>query len=436
MNSNGSLQERIGNYRWTICALIFFATTVNYLDRQVIGILKPLLKTDLGIGEAEYGYIVTAFQMAYAAGMILAGRVIDKIGTKIGYALSLIFWSIAAMAHALAKGPVGFGAARAFLGISEAGNFPAAIKTVAEWFPKKERALATGIFNSGTNIGAIIAPIVVPWLASKWGWQMAFIATGAIGFIWLIFWFIFYEVPEKQKRLSSAELAYIKSDQESEDKTSIPWLTLLKYRQTWAFVVGKFLTDPIWWFYLFWIPGWLHDVRGLNIKSFGLPLVVIYTATTVGSIFGGWLSSFMISRGVAVYKSRRRAMLLFALLVIPIVFTQTRGITLWSAIALISLAAACHQAWSANIFTTVSDMFPRNAVASVTGIGGMAGAVGGMLVAILAGNILEFWEKQGSIQTGYLTLFIIAGTAYLIAWILFNLIAKNMEPVVLDNNES
>lgn len=436
MNSNGSLQERIGNYRWTICALIFFATTVNYLDRQVIGILKPLLKTDLGIGEAEYGYIVTAFQMAYAAGMILAGRVIDKIGTKIGYALSLIFWSIAAMAHALAKGPVGFGAARAFLGISEAGNFPAAIKTVAEWFPKKERALATGIFNSGTNIGAIIAPIVVPWLASKWGWQMAFIATGAIGFIWLIFWFIFYEVPEKQKRLSSAELAYIKSDQESEDKTSIPWLTLLKYRQTWAFVVGKFLTDPIWWFYLFWIPGWLHDVRGLDIKSFGLPLVVIYTATTVGSIFGGWLSSFMISRGVAVYKSRRRAMLLFALLVIPIVFTQTRGITLWSAIALISLAAACHQAWSANIFTTVSDMFPRNAVASVTGIGGMAGAVGGMLVAILAGNILEFWEKQGSIQTGYLTLFIIAGTAYLIAWILFNLIAKNMEPVVLDNNES
>jgi len=436
MNSNGSLQERIGNYRWTICALIFFATTVNYLDRQVIGILKPLLKTDLGIGEAEYGYIVTAFQMAYAAGMILAGRVIDKIGTKIGYALSLIFWSIAAMAHALAKGPVGFGAARAFLGISEAGNFPAAIKTVAEWFPKKERALATGIFNSGTNIGAIIAPIVVPWLASKWGWQMAFIATGAIGFIWLIFWFIFYEVPEKQKRLSSAELAYIKSDQESEDKTSIPWLTLLKYRQTWAFVVGKFLTDPIWWFYLFWIPGWLHDVRGLDIKSFGLPLVVIYTATTVGSIFGGWLSSFMISRGVAVYKSRRRAMLLFALLVIPIVFTQTRGITLWSAIVLISLAAACHQAWSANIFTTVSDMFPRNAVASVTGIGGMAGAVGGMLVAILAGNILEFWEKQGSIQTGYLTLFIIAGTAYLIAWILFNLIAKNMEPVVLDNNES
>lgn len=436
MNSNGSLQERIGNYRWTICALIFFATTVNYLDRQVIGILKPLLKTDLGIGEAEYGYIVTAFQMAYAAGMILAGRVIDKIGTKIGYALSLIFWSIAAMAHALAKGPAGFGAARAFLGISEAGNFPAAIKTVAEWFPKKERALATGIFNSGTNIGAIIAPIVVPWLASKWGWQMAFIATGAIGFIWLIFWFIFYEVPEKQKRLSSAELAYIKSDQESEDKTSIPWLTLLKYRQTWAFVVGKFLTDPIWWFYLFWIPGWLHDVRGLDIKSFGLPLVVIYTATTVGSIFGGWLSSFMISRGVAVYKSRRRAMLLFALLVIPIVFTQTRGITLWSAIALISLAAACHQAWSANIFTTVSDMFPRNAVASVTGIGGMAGAVGGMLVAILAGNILEFWEKQGSIQTGYLTLFIIAGTAYLIAWILFNLIAKNMEPVVLDNNES
>lgn len=433
MNSIASVQERIGNYRWTICALIFFATTANYLDRQVIGILKPLLKTDLGIGEAEYGYIVTAFQTAYAIGMILAGRFIDKIGTKIGYALALILWSIAAMAHALAKGAFGFGIARAFLGISESGNFPAAIKTVAEWFPKKERALATGIFNSGTNIGAILAPIVVPWLAAKWGWQMAFIATGAVGFLWLIFWFIFYEVPEKQKRLSKAELAYIKSDQESQEKSSIPWLTLLRYRQTWAFVIGKFLTDPIWWFYLFWIPGWLHDVRGLDIKSFGLPLVVIYTATTVGSIFGGWLSSYMIAKGVPVYKSRRRAMLLFAFLVIPIVFTQAKGINLWSAIALISLAAACHQAWSANIFTTVSDMFPKNAVASVTGIGGMAGAIGGMLVAVLAGNILEFWEKQGSIQTGYLTLFIIAGTAYLIAWVLFNLIAKKMEPVVLEN---
>ncbi len=261
------LNEKVGNYRWTICALIFFATTVNYLDRQVIGILKPLLKSDLGIGELEYSWIVMSFQFAYAGGMLLAGRVIDKIGTKLGYALSLVLWSIAAIAHAFAKGPLGFGIARAGLGISEAGNFPAAIKTVAEWFPKKERALATGIFNSGTNVGAIIAPLVVPWLARVYGWQMAFIATGAVGLTWLIFWFIFYEVPKKQKRLKQPELEYILSDHEEEKSEKVPWAKLFKYRQTWSFVVGKFLTDPIWWFYLFWIPGWLADVRGLDIKG-------------------------------------------------------------------------------------------------------------------------------------------------------------------------
>ena len=431
MSQLNDLNAKIGKYRWTICALVFFATTINYLDRQVIGILKPVLKSDLGIGEAEYGYIVSAFQFAYAIGMVIAGRVIDKIGTKIGYALSLILWSFAAIGHALAKGPFGFGVARAFLGISEAGNFPAAIKTIAEWFPKKERALATGIFNSGTNIGAIIAPIVVPWLASQYGWQMAFIATGLVGFIWLIFWFIYYEVPEKQKRLGQAEMAYIKSDQEDESKESIPWLKLLQYRQTWAFFVGKFLTDPIWWLYLFWIPGWLADVRNLDIKSFGLPLVVIYTATTVGSIFGGWLSSFLISRGYPVNKSRKWTMLLFAFLVTPIAFAQTTGIGLWGAIGLISLAAASHQAWSANIFTTVSDMFPKRAVGSVIGIGGMAGSIGGILIAIFAGNILKFWEAKGAIQTGYFTLFLIASVAYLIAWVIFNLLAPNMKKVDL-----
>jgi ACS family hexuronate transporter-like MFS transporter len=421
--------EKIGKYRWTICTLVFFATTVNYLDRQVIGILKPVLESDLGIGEAEYGYIVSAFQFAYAIGMLIMGRVIDKLGTKIGYAFAFIGWSLAAIAHALARGPVGFGVARAFLGVTEAGNFPAAIKTVAEWFPKKERALATGIFNSGTNVGAILAPIVVPWLAINWGWQMAFIATGAVGLIWLIFWFIFYEIPEKQKRLGEAELEYIKSDAEEEIKESVPWLDLLKYRQTWAFFVGKFLTDPIWWFYLFWIPAWLADVRGLNIKEFGLPLVVIYSATTVGSIFGGWLSSFLIKRGWAVYRARAGSMLVFALLVIPIIFTQTEGIGFWGAISLISLAAASHQAWSANIFTTVSDMFPKKAVASVTGIGGFAGAIGGVLVAILAGNILEFWEGKGNIESGYFTLFLISGSAYIVAWILFNIIAPRMKQV-------
>jgi len=424
--------EKIGNYRWTICALIFFATTVNYLDRQVIGILAPILKSDLGIGESEYGYIVSAFQIAYAIGMILAGRIIDKLGTKIGYALAFIGWSIAAIAHALAKGAVGFGIARAFLGLTEAGNFPAAIKTVAEWFPKRERALATGIFNSGTNIGAIIAPLIVPWLAVNWGWQMAFILTGSIGLIWLVFWFIFYEVPEKQKRLKEPELKYINSDYEEEIKEKISWFNLLKYRQTWAFFVGKFLTDPIWWFYLFWIPKWLADVRGLKITQFGLPLVVIYTATTIGSIFGGWLSSYFIKIGWKVHRSRATAMLLFAFLVVPIVFAQAAGIGFWSAIALISLAAASHQAWSANIFTTVSDMFPKKAVASVTGIGGFAGSVGGILVAILTGNILEFTESKGNIESGYFILFLIAGSAYLIAWVLFNLLAPKMKRVNLE----
>lgn len=423
------VNEKIGRYRWTICALVFFATTVNYLDRQVISILKPVLDKELGIGEVEYGYIVSAFQFSYAIGMLLMGRFIDWLGTKLGYAFAFIGWSLAAMAHALAKGPVGFGTARAFLGVTEAGNFPAAIKTIAEWFPKKERALATGIFNSGTNVGAILAPILVPLIYINWGWQMAFISIGAIGLIWLIFWFIFYEVPEKQKRLGQPEMEYIQSDKEVESTERVPWIKLLRYRQTWAFFIGKFLTDPIWWFYLFWIPGWLADVRGLDIKEFGLPLVVIYTATTVGSIFGGWLSSYLINKGWQVYRARAGAMLLFAVLVVPIMFAQAEGIGFWGAIGVISLAAASHQAWSANIFTTVSDMFPKKAVASVTGIGGFAGSIGGILVAILAGYILEITKAAGHVQTGYLTLFLISGSAYIVAWVIFNLVAPKMKKV-------
>lgn len=431
MNKFFEANERISKYRWTICALVFFATTVNYLDRQVISILKPVLESDLGIGEVEYGAIVSAFQLSYAIGMVLMGRFIDWVGTKLGYAYAFIGWSLSAIGHALAKGPFGFGVARAFLGFTEAGNFPAAIKTIAEWFPKKERALATGIFNSGTNVGAILAPILVPMIYVRWGWQMAFISVGAIGLIWLIFWFIFYEVPEKQKRVNEAELAYIRSDQEEDTKERIPWAKLLKYRQTWAFFVGKFLTDPIWWFYLFWIPGWLADVRQLNIKEFGLPLVVIYTATTVGSIFGGWLSGFLIRKGWKVSRARAGTMLLFAVLVLPIMFAQSEGISFWWAIAIISLAASSHQAWSANIFTTVSDMFPKKAVASVTGIGGFAGSIGGILVAMLAGTILEITKAAGHVETGYTTLFLIAGLAYIVAWVLFNLIAPGMKKVEL-----
>ncbi len=428
--------NKIGNYRWTVCALIFFATTVNYLDRQVIGILKPLLESDLNIGEKEYSYIVMAFQLFYAFGMVIAGRLVDKFGTKIGYGIAVTFWSIAAMGHALAKGALGFGFWRALLGVSESANFPAAIKTVAEWFPKKERALATGIFNSGTNIGAIVAPLAVPAIILVWGWQAAFIITGAIGFIWIIFWFIFYEIPEKQRRLKAAELTYIQSDtdENAEPKVEIPWAKLLKYRQTWIFFIGKGLTDPVWWFYLFWIPGWLAEVRGtgLDIKSFGLPLVFIYSATTVGSIFGGWLSSFMIRKGMSPFKARKYTMLVFAILVTPIVFAQSAGISTWGAVSLIALAASSHQAWSANLFTTVSDAFPKRAVSSVTGIGGMAGALGGLGISYLAGGVLNFYKNAGHVEKGYVVMFIVAGCAYLIAWTIMTVFAPKNDKAVLD----
>jgi len=424
--------KQIGRYRWTICALMFFATTINYMDRQVIGILKGTLETQLGIGEADYGYIITFFTIAYAIGLVVAGRLIDWLGTKIGYALSLFGWSLASMAHALAKGPIGFGIARGFLGVFESGNFPSAIKATAEWFPKKERALATGIFNSGANIGAVLAPVLVPLIVAHMGWQWAFILVGAIGLIWLIFWFKYYEIPERQKRLTPEEHAYILSDNEPATNNKVSWFRLLHYRQTWAFFIGKFLTDPIWWFYLYWIPGWLSKVEGVdigNFQKFGLPLAIIYSATTVGSIFGGWLSSYLIKKGVKSFRARYNSMLLFAFLVVPVIFIQYSGVGFWGAIAIISLAASSHQAWSANIFTTASDMFPKKAVGSVTGIGGMAGAVGGALFASFTGNVLAYFEKVGHIKAGYTVLFAIAGSAYLLAWILMKLIAPKLKRV-------
>jgi len=426
---------KIGNYRWTVCALIFFATTVNYLDRQVIGILKPMLESDLGIGEKAYSHIIMAFQLCYGVAMVLAGRLIDKFGTKLGYAVSVALWSVAAMGHALARGVIGFGFWRGFLGVTEAGNFPAAIKTVAEWFPKKERALATGIFNSGTNVGAIVAPLAIPAIVVAWGWQAAFIITGAIGFIWVVLWFIFYELPEKQKKLSKSELAYINSDvdEQAETKEKVPWMKLLKYRQTWLFFIGKGLTDPIWWFYLFWIPGWLATVRGtgLDVKKFGLPLAFIYTMTTVGSIGGGWVSGYMIKKGMSPFKARKIAMLVFALLVIPIIFAQSPSVSTWGAVCLIALAASAHQAWSANTFTTVSDAFPKKAVSSVTGIGGMAGAVMGAFISYIAGGILEHFKNLGHIETGYVVMFSIAGSSYLLAWIIMAVFAPKVNKVDL-----
>jgi ACS family hexuronate transporter-like MFS transporter len=426
---------KIGNYRWTVCALIFFATTVNYLDRQVIGILKPMLESDLGIGEKAYSHIIMAFQLCYGVSMVLAGRLIDKFGTKLGYAVSVILWSIAAMGHALARGVIGFGFWRGFLGVTEAGNFPAAIKTVAEWFPKKERALATGIFNSGTNVGAIVAPLAIPAIVVAWGWQAAFIITGAIGFVWVVLWFIFYELPEKHKKISKSELAYINSDVDEQAETTekVPWVKLLKFRQTWLFFIGKGLTDPIWWFYLFWIPGWLATVRGtgLDVKKFGLPLAFIYTMTTVGSIGGGWVSGYMIKRGMTPYKARKVAMLVFALLVIPIIFAQSPSVSTWGAVCLIALAASAHQAWSANIFTTVSDAFPKKAVSSVTGIGGMAGAVMGAFISYIAGFILDHFKNLGHIETGYVVMFSIAGSSYLLAWVIMAVFAPKVNKVDL-----
>ena len=428
--------KKVGNYRWTVCALIFFATTINYLDRQVIGILKPLLESNLNIGEVQYANIITTFQLFYGFFMLLTGRLIDKFGTKIGYGVSVLLWSFAAMGHALAKGVIGFGFWRALLGISESGNFPAANKTIAEWFPKKERALAIGIFNSGTNVGAIIAPLLVPAIIVTLGWQAVFIVTGAIGFIWIVLWFLFYEIPERNRKLTAGELELIKSDTDEVHDIAKPvsWIQLLRYRQTWIFFIGKALTDPIWWFYLFWIPGWLSTVRGtgLDIKSFGLPLVVIYTFTTVGSIFGGWLSSFMIKKGITPFHARKYTMLIFALLVTPVFFAQSGSISTWGAVGLISLAAASHQAWSANLFTTVSDAFPKRAISSVTGIGGMAGAIGGAFISIFAGHILDFFKRAGHVETGYTVMFTIAAFAYILAWIIMNVFAPKEKKVIID----
>ena len=413
------VNARIGSRRWLICALLFFAATINYIDRQVIGILKPTLQSEIGWTEIEYSWIVFSFQTAYAIGLLFVGNLMDKIGTRVGSSLSITVWSIAAMAHALASSVMGFAAARFALGIGEAGYFPGAIKTVSEWFPKKERALATGIFNSGTNVGALATPLIVPWLATTYGWQEAFIVTGAIGFIWLAFWLLIYRKPEEDTRLSKSELAYIRSDP-PESTEKIPWARVFPHRQTWAFAIGKFLTDPIWWVYLFWLPDFLNKQHGLDLKNFGLPLAVIYIIADVGSIGGGWISSSLIKRGWSINAGRKTAMLICALAVVPIVFAaQTTN--LWVAVLLIGLAAAAHQGWSANIFTLTSDMFPRQAVGSVVGIGGMAGSVGGMLISLVVGQILQ---STGS----YVPIFIIAASTYLVALGIIHLFAPRLEP--------
>lgn len=408
----------IGWYRWIICALLFFATTINYMDRQVISVLKPTLQEELGWSEIDYGNIVFCFQLAYAAGYLLGGRLMDRLGVRLGFSLAVTFWSAAAMAHGLVRSVVGFGIARLGLGLAEGGNFPGAIKTVSLWYPKKERALATGIFDAGSNVGALLTPLMVPFVVHHWGWPAAFYVTGGLGFVWLIAWLLIYDRPERHPRVSPGELAYIQSDP-PDPPSNIPWLRLLGYRSTWAFCAGMFLTSPIWWFYLYWVPDFLHKTHSLDLMHLGPPLVVIYLMADVGSVFGGWLSSSMMKHGWSVNAARKLSMLVCALAVVPI-FVVPVVSSLWVAVFLISLAAAAHQGWSANLFTLVSDTMPRQSVSSIVGIGGFAGAVGGMFVAKLTGYVLEF---TGS----YLLPFALAALAYPVALLMIQLLLPRLD---------
>jgi len=414
-----SVSSHAGYFRWVICTLLLFGTTKNYMDRNVLGVLNKTLQHDLGWSEIDYSNLVVAFQAAYALGMVVVGRLIDKLGTRLGYALAMVFWSLASMGTALGSSLTSFAVSRVALGFGEAAVFPASIKAVAEWFPKKERALATGIFNAGTSIGAMLTPVVVPWINARWGWRGAFIGIGALGFVWLVFWLLIYRKPEEHPRVTKEEFDYIRSDPQVAAGTT-KWVALLPLRQTWAFVVGKFLIDPVWWFYLFWVPGFLQSQHGLTLTRIGAPIVVIYLMSDVGSVAAGWLSSRMISRGSTVNAARKVAMLICAIGVIPVVFAY-RVESTWSAVLLIGLAAACHQGFSANLFTLTSDMFPARAVGSVVGIGGMAGAIGGLFIATVVGHVLQW---TGS----YRVPFLIAGSAYLLALVIIHALVPRMEP--------
>jgi len=438
------MQQAIGKYRWTICGLLFFATTVNYLDRQVLSLLQPYLSDPsvFNWSNTDYANITSVFQLVYAISLLIAGRIVDRLGTKKGYAWAIIIWSLAAIIHAVAipigetlssvlgwigiagvsASILGFMFSRAVLAFGEAGNFPAAIKATAEYFPKKERSFATGIWNSGTNVGAILAPLTVPWIRINWGWQWAFIIMGLIGFLWLIVWMIYYEKPEKQKRLSAGELVYIGSGEEEVRKQEtnnekVAWFRLLQYNQTWLFAVGKFMTDGVWWFFLFWLPAYLKAQYGIVDKGVMMPLAVLYTISTVGSIAGGWFPMYFIKKGDKVYDGRMKAMLTFAFIPLVILLAQPLGyISHWMPVLLIGIGAAAHQAWSANLFTTVSDMFPKKAVASVVGIGGMAGGIGGVVLSKIGGAVFDHYKLAGNVERGYTIMFTICALAYLVAW--------------------
>jgi ACS family hexuronate transporter-like MFS transporter len=418
------IAHHVGRFRWVICTVLLLGVMKNYMDRQVIGVLKTTLQHDLGWSEIDYGNLVFTFQAAYALGLVLVGRLIDRVGTRFGYALAMAFWSLASLAHGLATSFTGFLVARFALGFGESAVFPASLKAVAEWFPNKERALATGIFNAGTNLGAIATPLIVPWVVVHWGWRWAFFLLGGVGFVWLALWLAVYRRPQEHSSCSSAELNYICSDRAPEisvKKVSSSWFKLLAHRQTWAFTLAKFITDPVWWFYLFWVPDFLQREHGLTLLHIGMPIVVIYLIADVGSVAGGWLSSFLIGRGRSVNASRKLAMLTCAVCVVPIVFAPKIA-SMWGAVLVIGLAAAAHQGFSCNLFTLSSDMFPATAVASVVGIGGMAGAIGGMLIAKLVSGLLQRTHS-------YAVPFFLAGSAYLIALAIIQGLAPRLKPV-------
>ena len=446
--------QAIGKYRWTICALLFFATTVNYLDRQVLSLLKPVLEDEFGWTNSQYADIAAAFQFTYAIALLFAGRFIDKLGTKNAYTWAIIIWSIGAIIHALAipmgegllsvvgwaglaaipVSVIGFMFSRAVLAIGEAGNFPAAIKATAEYFPKKERSFATGIFNSGANVGAILAPLSVPWIEKHWGWQAAFLIIGAVGFIWLFFWLVYYDRPEKQKRLSAAELEYINSDAKdtavADTNDKVSWFRLLGYKQTWAFAFGKFMTDGVWGFFLFWLPAYLKDQYEMTGTNIMLPLAVLYSLTMFGSIGGGWFPVYFIKKGYQPYDGRMKAMLLIAVIPLVVLAAQPLGnISYWMPVILIGIGASAHQAWSANIFTTVSDMFPKKAVGSVVGIGGMAGGIGGVIITKVGGALFAHYKALGHIETGYTIMFAFCAVAYLIAWFVMKSLVPKYKPI-------
>lgn len=452
------MKDKIGNYRWTICALVFFATTINYLDRQVLSLLQPRLEEIFNWTNTDYANIASVFQFTYAITMLFVGRLVDKLGTRWGYGLAIIVWSVGAMVHALAipigeglsvvfgwigittfsVSVLGFMFSRAVLALGESGNFPAAIKATAEYFPKNERSFATGIFNSGTNIGAILAPLTVPWIYRHWGWEAAFLMVGAIGFLWLALWLIMYERPEKQKRLTAAELTYINKDEDDEkagikkdsNENKVSWIKLLGYRQTWAFTVGKFLTDGVWWFFLFWLPAYLKAQYGIIDEAVMLPLAVLYSMSMVGSVGGGWLPNIFIKKGYGVFDGRMRAMLVIALFPLAILMAQPLGaISFWIPVLLIGVGTAAHQAWSANLFTTVSDMFPKKTIGAVVGIGGLAGGIGGVGITKLGGALFDHYKALDHIETGYTIMFAICAVAYLVAWGIMKMLVPRYSPI-------